>query len=326
MPNRHREINSPQSLQPRVKMIDRHQMIAIRRPVRAPTRRSLDGMTVTRAPVPVSLAETIVIKATPSASLKKLHTLHKPAKPRQERSAVLARQMVQKKPKKIVPHVTRKSRVSALLVLMAVVIFSGGSIVSYLGWKAGNAASAHADVLAESIEKIDKSSGQTPSEENISAEVLANYHVGSEFPRYLRIPRLQINSRILRQEVNISGSIGAPDNIADAGWYDGSSNPGDNGAVVITGHVAGETKSGIFYRLGNLREGDTIEIERGDGKTYRYKVVKSEAVDRDKLPMEQLLNSIEPGKPGLNLVTHSTRYDTMTNKYEQTTVVYAVQQ
>jgi LPXTG-site transpeptidase (sortase) family protein len=324
MPEGHQNRSTSLPLKRQPRMVDRQTMIAIRRPVHAPVRRSLDGI-VNIAPTKTQESLSVPSSPHPFVEPKTNHIRPKPAMPRQARSAVLARQMVRKKPKKRVPHVTRKSRVSALLVTMALVIFGGGSLVSYLGWQASRAANAHADVLAESIENIEQAANKSPSEEIVSAEVLANYHVAAELPRYLKIPRLQVNARIMRQEVKASGEMSAPNNIADAGWYDSSSNPGDDGAVLINGHVNGATKSGVFHRLGNLREGDTIQIERGDGKIFSYKVIKLEAVDHDKLDLAQVLNSVEPDKPGLNLVTHSSRYDIRTNKYEQRLIVYAVQ-
>jgi LPXTG-site transpeptidase (sortase) family protein len=325
MPQGHQNRYDSQSSQRRARMIDRQTMVAIRRPVHTPVRRSLDGM-VDDMPAADRTSPPKAVATPLPAIARTSHARPKPAMPRQARSAVLARQMVQKKPKKRIPHVTQKSRVSGLLIVMALVVFSGGSLVSYLGWQAGKAANAQAGVLAQNIEKVAQATDESPSEEAISAEALANYHVAPERPRYLKIPRLQVKARIVGQVAKSSGEISAPNNIADAGWYDSSSSPGEEGSVLINGHVVGATKSGIFHRLGNLREGDTIEIERGDGKIFSYKVIKLEAIDHDKLDMARMLSSIEPGKPGLNLITHSSRYDIRTNKYEQRLVVYAVQQ
>lgn len=206
---------------------------------------------------------------------------------------------------------------------MAVMVFVAGGVVGYLGLKANKKAAAQANVLSSSVNQ--ERSGVL-EEETVTPGELAAYQVAPDMPRFIKIPRLDVHARVKRLGVKLNGMLGAPLNINDAGWYDGSSKPGEDGAVLIDGHVQGLTKHGVFYGLSNLKPGDTIEIEQGDGIVITYSVVSTESVDQDKLDMAKALTSVELGKPGLNLITCSGGYDVRTNKYEQRLIVYAVQQ
>lgn len=297
----------------------------VRRSVQPQIRRSIDGFAL---PKP---AKTVIndVQASrpkqPTRSINNRHTGYtsKPALPRQARSVVLARHAPNTKAKKRRKRSSKQTRVSFLLVSMAVMVFIAGGVVSYLGWKTNRKAAAQVDVLSSSTEN---ESGDVPVEEEITPDVLAVYQVAPDMPRFIKIPRLGVDARVKRLGVKLDGSLGAPANVNDAGWYDGSSKPGENGTVLIDGHVHGPTKHGVFYRLASVKPGDTIEIERGDGIVITYQVVSLENVDQDKVDMAKALTSVEPSKPGLNIITCTGRYDIRTNKYEQRLVVYAVQQ
>lgn len=292
-------------------------------------RRSIDGFVLQKKlisndtsirsqPLPISNPKSTTVR-----TVRIVHNI-KPALPRQARSAVLTRQVMKTKSKKRKHRITQNSRISILLVSMAVLIVIAGGALSYIGWKTNKKTVAQVNVLSSSTNN--EGSGEAPIEQDITPDVFASYQVAPDAARYIKIPRLQVNARIKHLGVKPNGVLEAPTNVNDVGWYKGSSKPGENGTVLLDGHVHGPTKQGVFYRLGNLKAGDTIEIERGDGKLFVYKVVTSESVDQDKVDMAKALSSIEPGKPGLNLITCTSRYDINTNKYEQRLIVYAVQQ
>jgi len=246
----------------------------------------------------------------------------KPAMPRQTRSSVLARHTVNVKPK----NKSKRSRgkVQIFMVAMAMVVFVAGASVALMSYKSNKKAIAQVAVLAKQSD--DTSSSDVPDEDAVTSEAFGVYQVAPDLPRYIRIPKLQISARVKRLGVKSSGELGAPKNIFDAGWYDGSSKPGENGAVLIDGHVHGPSKPGVFYRLPNLLVGDIIEVQRGDGKVIKYAVKTTENVPQDKVDMAKALVSSESGRPGLNLITCTGRFDVRTNNYEKRLIVYAVQQ
>ncbi|MEX2372253.1 MAG: class F sortase, partial [Dehalococcoidia bacterium] len=103
----------------------------------------------------------------------------------------------------------------------------------------------------------------------------------------LRIPSIGVDAPIGAHAVTAAGAVMPnPFGPADVAWYDfeahafgGAVGLGQN--AVMSGHVdyaanvafAGVRYHGpgVFARLGELRTGDVIEVDRG-GKTYRYAV------------------------------------------------------
>ncbi len=84
-----------------------------------------------------------------------------------------------------------------------------------------------------------------------------------DLPRVLSIPKLNTKARIMPMPVNGDGSMQAPINIYDAGWYTGGVRPGDKGAAVIDAHASGPTRQGLFAYLDTLKQGDNIIVEKG---------------------------------------------------------------
>ena len=137
------------------------------------------------------------------------------------------------------------------------------------------------------------------------AEV-AEYTVAPDRPRYLTIEKLGVSkSRILPMGVNTEGELNTPTNIFDVGWYEGSGKPGQGGTMVIDGHNGGPHVYGVFKDLPSLVEGDIIQVERGDGEIFKYRVVENVAVDlgESNKYMGTAAKSPEPGKESVTLIS-----------------------
>jgi LPXTG-site transpeptidase (sortase) family protein len=121
------------------------------------------------------------------------------------------------------------------------------------------------------------------------------------------------------------GAIGAPRNVFTTAWYTGSAKPGQNGAVLIDGHVSSWTTHGVFYNLKTLQSGDKIKIERGDGHLFSYKVVKTKTYPNNKVNMNQVISPVNRKKPGLNLITCAGHVKPGTSEFNRRLVVFAKQ-
>ncbi len=120
-----------------------------------------------------------------------------------------------------------------------------------------------------------------------------------------------------------SGAIGTPNNVYDTDWYNGSSLPGQPGAMLIDGHVSSWTTPGVFYSIKSLLAGDDIQLERGDGTMFTYKVVSTQIYQSSNVDMKAALNPITPGKPGLNLITCTGNVLAGTNEFNERVVVFS---
>lgn len=161
---------------------------------------------------------------------------------------------------------------SILLVLFLVFLIRVATFESgYYSEKEGSERAVVATQVEEVSEELDETQ---PTETEV-----VEYTVAPDRPRYLTIERLGIrNARILPMGVNVSGELDTPRNIFDVGWYEGSSKPGQGGTMIIDGHNGGPHVHGVFKQLPDLVEGDIIQIERGDGTIFKYKVVENNAI------------------------------------------------
>jgi sortase (surface protein transpeptidase) len=158
-----------------------------------------------------------------------------------------------------------------------------------------------------------------------TASSLASYTVAANQPRYLIIPELSVDARIFSVGLGSNGAIIAPNNINDTDWYKSSALPGQPGAMLIDGHVAGISAEGVFYRINSLAAGDIIEVERGDGMVFTYKVISSHIYNSGSLSRQAVLTPAVVGSPGLNLISSTNDIIPGAVKLNQQLVVYTEQ-
>lgn len=187
---------------------------------------------------------------------------------------------------------------------------------------------------------ISSSSGQTVAshevdETEVTQEKKDDYQVPNpSFPRYLSIPSLKIsNARVVQiGTIKNTGQLDSPKSIYDVGWYTKSGLPGaGKGAVLIDGHNGGPTKGGIFENLGSLSKGSEIIIERGDGQRITYQVADNREMsvedinnESNPLGMKTMLNSMDPKKEGLNMITCVGDWDYSKNTFNKRVMLRAV--
>ena len=162
-----------------------------------------------------------------------------------------------------------------------------------------------------------------PSSVKPNQTAVNNYQVAPTLPKYLMIPAINVDAEVSDLSLNSQGQIEAPDNIYTVGWYNGSSLPGQAGAAFMDGHVSSWTADGVFYNLKSLKPGDVIEVVRGDNTVFTYNVVQVQTYDSANVNMNQALSSINPGTPGLNLMTCTGQVIAGTSEFNERLVVYS---
>lgn len=213
------------------------------------------------------------------------------------------------------------------LPALAVALFLVGTGVVIRGLQANQAVQAQTEQLTgEDSFQGEGDVRDVPDETRPDPRTFGSYIVAPDLPRFLRIPRFNILARVMREGVLPNGEVDTPRNIFDVGWYEGSAKPGDIGATLIVGHLSGPTTNGSLYNLKDLNTGDTVEIERGDGKKLTYAVVGKKTQNYQDVDMAKALRSQDPTKSGLNLITCAGRYDARRHVFEKRIVVYTVLQ
>lgn len=273
-------------------------------------------------------AEQVPANVTPPVQLVSPQPYAEPAQPKLQPTAVLSRQAVTP------PQVDRRepahgkwSRTQLALLSMAAVVFLVGIFVSIITLQTNHSAKAQVAALSKKAANS-TSSSSVPNESKPSSGSVAAYQVAPDLPKYLVIPKLGVDARVRPLGVTSSNELQAPTNIYDTGWYNASAKPGDpgsNGAILIDGHVHGPTLPGVFVGIKTLQPGDTIQIVRGDNAVFTYIVKKVQNYDATTLNIGLGLGSIQPGEPGLNLMTCGGPFDRTSGEYTQRTIVFAVQ-
>ncbi len=290
------------------------------------------AMSVSRAPLPLSLQfELETLLSDPETTVAEQVVVTEPQpKLSQDKEVILDRV------RKIIREEQKRAKFRGLfskrnvVTAMAILFISTTAYVSVDTWITNNAVKAETAKLGAG-EGLGNTNGTTSQEQEGKDETkptlasLAKYVVGPTLPRALYIDKLNVAARVLPMGVNNDGSIQAPRNIYDAGWYNGSVKPGDIGAMFIDAHASGPTREGLFAYLDKLTEGDQIQVEKGDGTRLTYKVVHTEVQPVEGLDMKKMLLPYGNSLRALNLMTCTGKWVNATNSYDKRVLVWTEQ-
>ena len=140
-------------------------------------------------------------------------------------------------------------------------------------------------------------------------------------PTSVTIPSIGVASRMVTLGHDAEGSMEVPGDPALAGWYGKGPAPGALGPAVIAGHVTWNREPAVFYRLGELTSGDTIEVARSDGKTAIFSVRRVARFPKSEFPTRAVFGVIDHA--GLRLITCGGSYDEASSRYLDNVVAFA---
>lgn len=217
----------------------------------------------------------------------------------------------------------QQTRPQLAMLLAAGFIFVFGLTASLMGFRANSNVEAQTKKLSQSAIN-EEDAGDRPDETEPSDSEVANYRVDPSYPKRISIPKIGVNARIKPLDTKKNNELKAPANIYDAGWYHRSAKPGEQGATLIDGHLHGLTKPGIFYNLKKLSTGDVVEVERGDGAVFRYKVVRTQKYSRHDTDMTAAVTPVDSSRPGLNIISCTGALEKNDNTYSERLLVQTV--
>ncbi|WP_105971787.1 class F sortase [Streptomyces geranii] len=141
-------------------------------------------------------------------------------------------------------------------------------------------------------------------------------------PLRIRIPAIRVNAPLMGLGLTPTGSLDVPpaerENLA--GWYEAGTAPGETGTAIVAGHVDNADGPSVFYRLGALRKGGAIDVERRDGTVARFTVDAVEVYKSANFPDEKVYGAAS--RPELRVITCGGGY-TPGRGYEGNVVVFA---
>jgi Sortase domain len=143
-------------------------------------------------------------------------------------------------------------------------------------------------------------------------------------PVSVDIPAIGVNSKLLHLGVNSNGTIKVPSlftSADDAAWFKYSATPGQIGASVIEGHLDSYHGPAVFFRLGSLRPGDSIDVRLADGVTAVFRITGVRQYLKSSFPAKTIYRTT--GHAALYLITCGGAFDQATGHYLSSTVVFA---
>jgi sortase (surface protein transpeptidase) len=138
----------------------------------------------------------------------------------------------------------------------------------------------------------------------------------------IRIPSIHVDAPMTGLGLTKSGSLEVPpaerENLA--GWYEAGTTPGETGTAIVAGHVDNADGPAVFYDLGALKRGATIEVDRRDGGVAVFTVDAVEVYDAREFPDEKVYGAAT--RPELRVITCGGGYSRATG-YQGNVVVFA---
>jgi LPXTG-site transpeptidase (sortase) family protein len=150
----------------------------------------------------------------------------------------------------------------------------------------------------------------------------AGVNHGQVRPLRLRIPAIGVDTQLEKLGVTSGGRLQPPVNPQRAGWFPGSSVPGELGPAVLAGHRDSLVGPAVFWHLTDLRLGDSVIVTRSDGVTVRFEVAQIRRVPRANFPTEQVYGAT-PDRM-LRLITCGGLYDHVHGRYLDNVLVVAL--
>lgn len=141
-------------------------------------------------------------------------------------------------------------------------------------------------------------------------------------PVRIRIPAVQVDAPLMRLGLAPDGSLDVPPagNRNIAGWYKDGTPPGAEGTSVIAGHVDNARGPAVFYHLGSLSKGHTIEVRRRGGRTAVFTIDAIEVYDSEDFPEQRVYAA--SGQAELRVITCGGTFSEKTG-YRGNVVAYA---
>jgi sortase (surface protein transpeptidase) len=139
-------------------------------------------------------------------------------------------------------------------------------------------------------------------------------------PVAITIPAIGVESSLVGLGLDSQRQLEVPSDPATAGWYVDSAAPGSVGAAVIAGHVTWNQEPTVFFKLGALRPGQRVRIQRADGRTAIFAITRVAQYSKSEFPTAQVYGKVN--RPDLRLITCGGRFDDDSDTYDANVVAY----
>ncbi len=140
-------------------------------------------------------------------------------------------------------------------------------------------------------------------------------------PVRIEIPSIGVDSDLIGLGLQPDGTMEVPSGGFPGGWYTGSPTPGELGPSIIAGHVDWDGTPGIFYRLDEMSDGDTITVTREDGSRTVFVATDVRSFPKSDFPTDTVYGDIDHA--GLRLITCGGDFDADASSYDDNVIAFA---
>ena len=142
-------------------------------------------------------------------------------------------------------------------------------------------------------------------------------------PARVRIPAIDLVTPPLEQlgRMPADKSIALPSRPERAGWFKDGPRPGQPGPAVIIGHVDWDHGPAVFFRLRDMKPGETVYVDRADGSTQEFTVTVVRQVAKSDFPTDDVY--APDLQASLRLITCGGQFDHQAHNYLDNVIVFA---
>lgn len=123
----------------------------------------------------------------------------------------------------------------------------------------------------------------SPTTQPVPAPTITSCPPTGKPPVGIRIPSIGVSSRdVIAVGLNADRSLKTPplSKVGELGWFQCSPVPGEMGPSVVLAHDEQQGHHGLFWSLGQVKAGDTVELDRSDGQTATFRVTENMTVPK----------------------------------------------
>lgn len=142
-----------------------------------------------------------------------------------------------------------------------------------------------------------------------------------ESPARLKIPSINVDAPVEYVGLTPDGAMAVPKGPNEVVWFNLGPRPGENGSAVISGHYGWKNDTpAVFDNLHELRKGDQISFEDGEGVNVTFVVRETRIYSKDEAAPDVFSSS--DGKAHLNLITCAGAWNDAGGTYSERLVVF----
>ncbi|MFI1385660.1 class F sortase [Embleya sp. NPDC020886] len=214
------------------------------------------------------------------------------------------------------PPVHRAGR--RLLLAAAVAVLICGIVLAVMGYRAQRPPAA-----ATAAPKVMSTAAPSPTDTAPAAPAVEGPLLARSEPAAIDIAEIGLHAPLTAVGLDAAGAVQVPppDPERRAGWYDQGPTPGELGPAVLVGHLDSTTGPAVFYDVGTVRVGGTVEIRRADRSIAVFTVDTVERFAKSDFPTQRVYGDLNRAE--LRVITCGGDYDPEQGGYQDNTVLFA---